>query len=150
LYAHPDNGWVSQQARNLTIQPTEEKRQFRLLIHDRDTKFSRAFDDILRSDGIEVIRTPLQAPNANANAERRVRTVRSDGLDRILIFGRRHLERVLRRYAKHYNEHRPHRALQLAPPDGGNTSQDGSTAGAGGVCRRDLLGGLIHEYQRAA
>jgi putative transposase len=147
---HPDNAWVSQQARNLTMQLAEEERQFRLLIHDRDTKFSRAFDDIFRSDGIEVIRTPMQAPNANANAERWVRTVRSDCLDRILIFGRRHLERVLRLYTKHYNEHRPHRALQLGPPDGGNPSQDGNATAAAAVCRRDVLGGLIHEYQRAA
>jgi putative transposase len=144
---HPDNAWVSQQARNLTMQLNEEERRFRLLIHDRDAKFSRAFDDIFRSDGIEVIRTPMQAPNANANAERWVRTVRSDCLDRI---GRRHLERVLHLYTKHYSEHRPHRALRLASPDGGNSSQDGNTTAAVAVDRRDLLGGLIHEYQRAA
>jgi transposase InsO family protein len=97
-----------------------------------------------------VIRTPVQAPNANDNAERWVRTVRSDCLDRILILGCRHLERVLRVYTRHYNEHRPHRALQLAPPDGGSSSADGNTRATAAIRRRDLLGGLIHEYQRAA
>jgi putative transposase len=147
--ANPDGAWVTQQARNLAMQLGEHERQFQLLIHDRDTKFTPAFDAVLRSEGIEVIRTPVQAPNANAFAERWVRTVRNDCLDRILILGRRHLERVLRVYSNHYNEHRPHRALQLAPPDGTSTL-DGNTHRAAAVCRRDLLGGLIHEYQRAA
>ena len=89
----------------------------RLLIHDCDTKFSRAFDSIFRGEGTEIVRTPIQAPNANAHAERWVRTVRADCLDRILVLGRRHLERVVRVYVRHYNEHRPHRALGLAPPD---------------------------------
>jgi transposase InsO family protein len=142
--------WVTQQARNLTMQLGEDQQRFRLLIHDRDTKFSYAFDEVFRSAGIEVIRTPVQAPNANAHAERWVRTICSDCFDRILILGRRHLERVLRRYTKHYNQHRPHRALQLTPPDGANPSQDSDTTTAAAVSRHDLLGGLIHEYQRAA
>jgi putative transposase len=97
-----------------------------------------------------VIRTPVQAPNANAFAERWVRTVRNDCLDRILILGRRHLERVLRVYRKHYNEHRPHRALQLLPPNGRNASEDSNTPATTAIRRHDLLGGLIHEYQQAA
>jgi putative transposase len=72
------------------------------LIHDRDTTFSRAFDDVFRAEGIKVIRTPVQAPNANAFAERWIRTVRADCLDRILILGRRHLEHVLGVYRRHY------------------------------------------------
>jgi putative transposase len=147
---NPDDAWVTQQARNLTMQIGEDERQFRVLIHDRDTKFSRAFDEVFRSEGIEVIRTPVKAPKANANAGRWVRTVRSDCLDRILILGRRHLERVLRLYTKHYNEHRPHRALQLAPPDRGNPSQNGDATAAATIYRRDILGGLIHEYEQAA
>ena len=66
-----------------------DEQPFRLLIHDRDSKFSHAFDEVFRSDGFDVIRTPIQAPNANAYAERWVRTVRADCLDRILIVGRR-------------------------------------------------------------
>ena len=148
--ANPDGAWVYQQARNLIMQLGEQERRFQLLIHDRDTKFSRAFDEIFRSEGIDVIRTPVQAPNANAFAERWVRTVRSDCLDRILILGRRHLERVLRVYTKHYNEHRPHRALQLAPPDGSNATDERNTRTPAALRRHDLLGGLIHEYRRAA
>ena len=148
--ANPDGAWVTQQARNLVMQLGEQGRRFQLLIHDRDRKFGRTFDDVFRSEGIEVIRTPVRAPNANAFAERWVRTVRSDCLDRILILGRRHLERVLRVYTKHYNRHRPHRALRLAPPDGSSPADNDHTRTAAAVRRHDLLGGLIHEYERAA
>ncbi len=111
-----DGGWVTQQARNLIMELGEQQR-FRFLIRDRDSKFSHAFDEVFRSEGMKVIRTPVQAPNANAYAERWVPTLRSDCLDRILILGRRHLEHVLRIYRRHYNQHRPHRALELLPPD---------------------------------
>ncbi len=122
------------------------EQSFRFVIHDRDTKFSRAFDEVFRAEGIKVIRTPVQAPNANAFAERWVRTARADCLDRILIVGRRHLEHVLRVYRRHYNEHRPHRAMQLLPPNGRDpTPRSASTE----LRRRDLLGGLIHEYEAA-
>jgi putative transposase len=124
----------------------EDEQPFRFLIHDRDSKFSRAFDEVFRAEGIKVIRTPIQAPNANAFAERWVRTVRADCLDRILILGRRHLEQVLRVYRRHYNEHRPHRALQLLPPNGRDPTP--LTEPLGLRCR-DLLGGLIHEYEAA-
>jgi transposase InsO family protein len=132
------------------MQLGEHEPQFRLLIHDRDPKFSRAFDEIFRSEGIEVIRTPTKAPNANAFAERRVRTVRSECLDRILILRRRHLEAVLRVYTNHHNGHRPHRALQLAPPDGRHATDERDTRATPALHRDDLLGGLIHEHQRAA
>jgi putative transposase len=143
----PDGGWTALQARNLMMQLGED-HPFRLLIHDRDSKFSGGFDEIFRSERVKVIRMPVRAPNANAYAERWVRTVRSDCLDQLLIVGRRHLERVLRVYVRHYNEHRPHRALRLAPPDA-------LEAIAPAVLpirarRRDLLGGLIHEYEAAA
>jgi putative transposase len=99
--ANPDGDWVAQQARNLVMQ-LGEQQPFRFLVHDRDSKFSHAFDEVFRTEGIKVIRTPVQAPNANAHAERWVRTVRADCLDRILILGRRHLEHVLRVYHQHY------------------------------------------------
>jgi len=145
--SNPDGRWVAQQARNLAIELGEDQ-PFRLLIHDRDAKFSGGFDEVFCSEGIEVIRTPIQAPNANAYAERWVRTVRADCLDRLLILGRRHLEHVLRVYRGHYNEHRPHRALDLRPPDGPIPTKQ--TTATERVRRRDLLGGLIHEYQAVA
>ena len=122
------------------------EQPFRFLIHDRDTKFGRGFDEVFRAEGIKVIRTPVQAPNANAFAERWIRTVRADCLDRILIRGRRHLEHVLGVYRCHYNEHRPHRALHLLPPNGPALTSLNPT---GLARRRDLLGGLIHEYEAA-
>jgi putative transposase len=143
--SNPDGGWVAQQARNLIMQCADEQ-PFRFLVHDRDTKFSHAFDEVFRTEGIRVIRTPVQAPNANAYAERWVRTLRADCLDRILILGCRHLEHVLRVYRCHYNEHRPHRALHLLPPNGGDPTPLNETAH---LRRRDLLGGLIHEYDAA-
>jgi putative transposase len=145
--SNPDGGWTAQQARNMMMQLGDEQ-PFRLLIHDRDTKFGGGFDEVFRSAGCRVIRTPVRAPNANAYAERWVRTVRADCLDQLLIVGRRHLERVLRVYVRHYNEHRPHRALALAPPDG--STEVAEAALPVRVARRDLLGGLIHEYQAAA
>jgi len=113
--SNPDGSWTAQQARNLIMQLGDEQ-PFRFLIHDRDSKFGHAFGEVFHTEGIKVIRTPVRAPNANAVAERWVRTVRADCLDRILIVGRRHLEHVLRTYRRHYNEHRPHRSLDLRPP----------------------------------
>lgn len=147
--SRPDGAWTAQQARNLVMQ-LGDAQPFRLLIHDRDKKFSHAFDEVFRSEGFEVIRTPIQAPNANAYAERWVRTVRADCLDRILILGRRHLEHVLRVYRRHYNEHRPHRALHLLPPDGRDPTPLDQATVTQRLRRHDLLGGLIHEYQLAA
>jgi transposase InsO family protein len=143
--SNPDGGWVAEQARNLIMRFGDEQ-PFRFLIHDRDTKFAHAFDEVFRTEGIRVIRTPIQAPNANAHAERWVRTLRADCLDRILILGRRHLEHVLSVYRRHYNEHRPHRALNLFPPNG----RDPTPLNPGDrILRRDLAGGLIHEYEAA-
>jgi putative transposase len=123
----------------------------RFLIHDRDAKFGGGCDHVFQSDGIAVIRTPVQAPDANAHAERWVGSVRRDCHVRPLIFSRRQLEHVLRVYTRHYNQHRPHRALALHPPeqaDGNPTTLRTSTYPQ--LNRRDLLGGLIHEYEHAA
>jgi hypothetical protein len=91
---------MTQQARNLLMDLDDRSQRPRFLIHDRDTKFSRVFDAIFRSEGIEIIRTPVQAPNANAHAERWVGSVRRECPDRLLIFERRQLEQVLRVYIR--------------------------------------------------
>jgi transposase InsO family protein len=146
----PDTAWMTQQARNLLMDVDDRGERARFLIHDRDSKFSRAFDAIFRGDGVTVIRTPTQAPNANAHAERWVGSVRTECLDRLLIFGRRQLEHVLRVYIRHFNQQRPHRALDLRPPDGGIEPSRTANVHPLQVRRRDLLGGLLHEYEAAA
>jgi len=104
----------------------------------------------LRSEGVEIIRTPYRAPNANAFAERWVGTVRRDCLDWVLITSRRQLERVLRVYVEHYNTHRPHRALDLKPPAPAPRLNLVDPRPPGQLQRRERLGGLINEYARAA
>jgi transposase InsO family protein len=149
---NPDTAWMTQQARNLLMDLDDRGQRPLFLIHDRDRKFSRAFDSIFRSGGIEIVRTPIQAPNANAFAERWVGSVRRECLDRLLIFGRRQLEHVLRVYMRHFNQQRPHRALDLRPPDRGSETDPSprATVYPLRVRRRDLLGGLLHEYEAAA
>jgi transposase InsO family protein len=146
--AHPDSAWVTQQARNLAMALDGRSPAVRFLIRDRDAKFTGLFDTVLRSEGMRVIRTPIQAPNANAHAERVIETIRAECLDWTLILGRRHLDRTLRTYAEHYNRGRPHRALDLAPPRA--EARDPIPVRPRDVRRRDLLGGLIHEYHGAA
>jgi transposase InsO family protein len=148
--ANPNAAWITQQARNLLLRLEEQGRRVRFLIRDRDGKFCRGFDDVFRSEDAEVLVTPLQTPNANAYAERWVRTVRTECLDWLLIVGRRHLEQVLRIYIQHYNQHRPHRALELEPPNPSAGPTRLGEARRAPVRRRDLLGGVLHEYQRAA
>lgn len=143
----PDSAWVTQQARNLAVD--ERLSGVRFLVRDRDAKFSGPFDTVLRAEGVRVIRTPVRAPRANAFAERFVRTVRRECFDHVLIYDRRHLERVLGAYVEHYVDERPHRGLGLAVPAGdGLPPVPGATRTP--VERRDVLGGLIHEYRRAA
>jgi putative transposase len=149
ITAHPNGGWVTQQARTVIATLSNEGRQPRILIRDRDVKLTNAFDAFLRSEGISVIRTPIAAPKAKAHAERWVGSVRRECLDRILIVSRRQLERVLHEYVAHYNTHRPHRALSQQPPIPKpipiRRPPDDSR-----VRRRDRLGGLLHEYELAA
>jgi putative transposase len=133
-----------QQARNLALGLDARSNPVRFLIRDRDAKFPRSFDAVLRSEGMRVIRTPVQAPNANAYAERVIETIRAECLDWTLILGRRHLDRTLRIYADHYNRQRPHRAVGLAPPLA--AAEQPIPVDPRDVCRRDLLGGLVHEY----
>ncbi|MFN2629645.1 MAG: integrase core domain-containing protein [Gaiellaceae bacterium] len=130
--ANPTGAWVTQQARNLGLDFSDEG--VRVLIRDRDSKYSGSFDEVLRSEGIRTVKTPVRAPKANAIAERFVRTVRAECLDLLLILNRRHLERVLRVYVDHYNRERPHRALELRPPEADERRQRSclSMPGVGG------------------
>jgi hypothetical protein len=144
--AHPTGEWVAQQARNVCWDLERAGARPTILLRDQDAKFVPAFDAVFAAQGVRVVRTPVRAPRANAYAERWVRTVREDCLDWLLIVDERHLEQVLGEYARHYNHARPHRSLGHRAP-----LPRGQPPGPiGGVVRRDRLGGLIHEYERAA
>ncbi len=149
--AHPDGAWTVQQARNLLMDLGERAARFRFLVRDRAGQFTGAFDAVLADAGIEVVKIPPQSPRANAYAERWVRTVRAEVTDRMLIAGPRHLRSVLDEYVAHYNQHRPHRARNLRPPDRDDIPTAPVTDLATARIRRHkVLGGLIHEYEQAA
>jgi putative transposase len=114
--ANPNERWVTQQARNLVMTLADREEPVHLLVRDRDSKFTRSFDEVFRTEDIRVIRTPVRAPQAKAHAERGVGSLRRECLDRILIVGRRQLEQVVRTCISHHNEHRPHRSLEHRPP----------------------------------
>lgn len=145
--AHPTSAWAAQQARNLLMDLGERTDVVKFLIRDRDTKFTSVFDAVFISIGIWIISTPVRAPKANAIAERWIGTVRRECTDRLLILGERHLHHVLGEYTDHYNQHRPHRTLDQAPPGGRSISEAG---GGLRVLRHDRLGGLIHEDKQVA
>ena len=111
----------------------------------RDAKFTRSFDEVFASEGTGIIRTPVRSPCANAYAERWVRTARQECLDLLLVVSRRHLERILRHYVRHYNAARPHRGLSLMMPIARSEPNVDAV-----VRRHSVLGGIIHEYERAA
>ncbi|HYZ54500.1 MAG TPA: integrase core domain-containing protein [Streptosporangiaceae bacterium] len=149
--AHPDGAWTVRQARNLLMDLGERATRFRFLVRDRAGQFTETFDAVLAGAGIEVVKIPPRSPSANAYAERWVRTARAEVTDRMLIAGQWHLWAVLDEYVAHYNQHRPHRARNLRPPD----CDDIITApitdlATARIRRREVLGGLIHEYERAA
>ena len=143
---HPNTVWVAQQARQLiwelhdSAQPSK-----RFLIHDRDTKFTASFDAVFVSEGFEIVLTPPQAPNANAFAERWVRSVREECLDQLLIFSERSLQRVLSEYTNYYNRARPHQGLKQQTP-----IPYPPCLSRGAIRHRPVLGGLIRDYYREA
>ena len=146
--AHPAGAWVTQQARNLLMDLEGQADGLKFLIRDRDTKFTAAFDAVFNATGVRIIQTPVQAPRANAIAERWIASARHECLDRMLIIGERHLRLVLGEYANHYNAHRPHRTLHQNPPAG--RADPAAAVTNMRVFRRDRLGGLIHEYAQVA
>ena len=158
---HPTAPWVTQQARNVTAEFDEAAIPAKFVIRDRDTKYVAGFDEVFTAQGATIVTTPYRTPNANAVAERFVKSVRTECLDHLLIVNERHLEAVLRNYARHYNGYRPHQGISqeipgvVAPTAPTPKRVDAysphpSRRHRGRVRRRDRLGGLIHEYERAA
>jgi putative transposase len=145
--AHPTGPWAAQQARNLMLDLGERVDRFKFLIRDRDRKFTDMFDQVFTSEGIQIIVTAPQAPRMNAIMERWVGSVRREILDRTLILNAAHLRKVLAEYEIHFNEHRPHRALNQASPLRALPQPANADIRA---TRRDRLGGLLHEYDQVA
>jgi putative transposase len=150
ITAHPTGAWVAQAARNLLMDLDDQVDRFRFVIRDRDAKFTSAFDAVFAAAGVETVKIPPRAPRANAYAERWVRTVRVEGLDWTLIWNRQHLLHVLSRYVEHYNTGRPHRGIGLDVPVPAPVATVTTLPSTGLVERIDVLGGLVHEYRRAA
>jgi putative transposase len=143
--AHPDNAWITQQARQMVWELEDRAPAIRFLIRDNDKKFSQAFDTVFCAEGMDVIRTPYRAPNANAHMERWIRSVREECLDKLLIINQAHLRRVMREYAEFFNTARPHQGIAQQIPSAP------STLNASGPIRcRNVLGGIIHDYYRDA
>jgi putative transposase len=145
--ADPDGLWTTQQIRNLLMDLGDRVTAFRFLVRDRAGQFTGTFDAVLADAGIQAVKIPPRSPRANCYAERFVLTARTELTDQMLIFGQRHLQAILKRYAAHYNGRRPHRSRQLRPPRPDHPPADLSQER---IQRRPVLGGLINEYQRAA
>jgi transposase InsO family protein len=138
----PDEAWVAQQFRNLSVLSDDLPKH---LIHARDSKYTRHADSLLEDVGTEVIRLPVRSPNLNAHAERWIRSLRQECLDRVIILNEAHLLWVLREYVRYYNERRPHQSLGHLPPEALS-----EYPGHGDVVSRPVLGGLINDYSRLA
>ena len=144
ITANPNANRVTQQARQVGWELAESKVDIRFLIRDRDSKFTQEFDTVFQSEGTQIIQTPFRAPNANAYAERWVRTVREECLDQILILNEPHLKSVLKTFDGYYNRQRPHQGLRQQSPIP-RTPQNTS----GKVRNRKVLGRIINDYYRS-
>ncbi len=143
--AHPTAAWVTQQARHMNWILQDEPGPVQFLIRDRDTKFPDAFDAVFAAEDVRIIQTPFRVPTANAFAERWVRSVREECLDHVLILSERHLQFVMKEYVSYFNDARPHQGIAQRIPAG-----DKRTVGDGPIRCRDVLGGIMHDYYRAA
>jgi transposase len=147
---NPTGAWVTQAARNLAYDLGARLEELRFLIRDHDTKFTAAFDAVFATDGIHIIKSPVQAPRANAVCERLIGTLRREVLDRLLILNHAHLMKILNEYRLHYNRHRPHQSRAQRPPDIQANPPPIADPTEHHVRRKPILSGLINEYQHAA
>jgi hypothetical protein len=142
ITVHPDERWMQQMARNVTMEGCGALRDCRYLLHDRDTKYTKSFRAIIASGRVEPLVLPARSPNLNAYAERWVRSVKEECLSKVILFGERSLRRMLREYVEHFHAERNHQGKGnvLLFPRGTNFRRDGS------VQCRERLGGLLRYY----
>ncbi len=151
ITTHPDGAWTTQAARNLLMDLGQRAASVKFLIRDRAGQFTSCFDAVLTAEGIRIVASPPQAPKANAICERFIGTLRRELLDRLLIVNEHHLRQVLTEYLRHYNTARPHRALgQLTPAQADTCPPEPVNLAEHRICRKQVLGGLTHEYYIAS
>jgi putative transposase len=151
ITAYPDGTWTTQAARNFLMDLGQRAASVKFLIRDRAGQFTSSFDAVFTAEGIRILRSPPQAPRANAICERMIGTLRRELLDQLLIVNEHHLRRVLAEYLRHYNTARPHRALgQLTPAQVGTRPPEPVDLAERRIRRKQVLGGLTHEYYIAA
>jgi hypothetical protein len=148
ITASPDGAWTTQAARNLLMDLGQRAATVKFLIRDRAGQFAGSFDAVLTAEGIRIVASP---PRANAICERVIGTLRRELLDRLLIIDEQHLRRVLTEYLRHYNTTRPHRSLgQLTPAQADTCPPEPVNLAEHRIHRKQILGGLTHEYYVAA
>jgi putative transposase len=150
ITANPDGAWTTQAARNFLMDLGQLPTSVKFLIRDRAGQFTSCFDAVFQAAGIRILASPPQAPRANAICERMIGTLRREVFDRLLIVNEHHLRRVLTEYLPHYNTARPHRSLGQLAPAQADTRPPEINLAEYRIRRKQVLGGLTHEYQIAA
>jgi putative transposase len=150
ITSNPNGAWTTQAARNFLMDLGQRAASVKFLIRDRAGQFTGSFDAVFQAEGITILASPPQAPRANAICETIIGTLRRELLDQLLILNEHHLRRVLTEYLRHYNTARPHRALGQLPPAQAHTQPPEINLAKHRIRRKQVLGGLTHEYQIAA
>jgi putative transposase len=144
---HPDQRWMEQMARNITMAEWGFLSSGHYLIHDRDGKYGPAFQQIITAAGVTRVLLPARSPNLNAYAERWVRSVKDECLSKLVLFGQRALRHALQEFVEHYHQERPHQGkgnAMLIPLPSAHVEHGGS------IRCRERLGGLLKYYDHAA
>jgi transposase InsO family protein len=147
--ANPTGEWTTQAARNLFLTNSDRLKNARALVRDRGSQFVDAFDDVFRTEGFKILKTPVRVPEANTFAERWIGSIRRELLDRTIIWNQKQLQRLVIDYIDHHNTHRPHQSLQQRPPAPTGAPPEAPPVTIS-VLRTSRCDGLIHEYENAA
>ena len=150
ITANPDGAWTTQAARNFLMDPGPRATSVKFLIRDRAGQFTSCLDAVFTAEAIRILASPPQAPRANATCEPMIGTLRREVFDRLLIINEHHLRRVLTEYLQHYNTARPHRSPGQLAPAQADTRPPQINLAEHRIRRKQVLGGLTHEYQIAA
>ena len=150
ITTNPTGPWTTQAARNLFLRHENALTDARALVRDRGNQFVDSFNEIFRTEGFKILKTPIRTPVANAFAERWIGSLRCELLDRTIIWNRRQLEGLTTDFIDHYNTHRPHRSLNQRPPLAHKESAGGAPPLPTRVLRSTRCNGLINEYRNAA